>query len=498
MTAKSQGTTAITATAKNTGDGSLVYATIPFTVTGGSAQQLTALSIIPNTLTLSATGQPGTLNALGTSGSTGLVEDVTSSPQIAWISTNPAIATVSTPLAPTQTCTLNTAVPPVQVCTNDPDGMVKGVSVGSTNITAEWTNTPAAGSTPAVVVTAQATVTVTSTPAAEPLLSILTLPSVVTDLNLDGTAQFLAYGTFSTAPTVLDITNGFFHAGFPTASCTAAYAAANSEALAADAAANLPVTNLPYAQCSFEPTNWVSTNPFNFPVNSAGTAGATGGLSTATSAGVADIYAIASNPDSTLVYSPIATFNCPYAAPTYGTITVTNANGTTTTTTDYNDLLSPGTCNSLTVGDSLLTTLTVFNAGVNTSGWLITAPTATGTPDVIHCGGTAEQATPEGSVCEAAYPNGTSVVVEAQSLPATNPVPSVNFGGWSSSPLSSCIPCTYNSGTGACPTTPAPAITTTGPNYCVVQVGGGCTLSSQTQTYTCSNQSNVSVGAIFN
>ena len=490
VTAVGQGTTAITAMATNT-DGTLVYTTVPFTVVAGSAQQMNALTIIPGSLTLSATGQPGYLVALGTSTVTGLQEDVTSSPQLAWSSSNPAIATVSSALAPTQTCIVNATPPPAQICTNDPDGLVKGVSVGSTNITAEWTN-PASGSTPSSVVTAQASIDVTSTPAAEPLLSIVALPSSITDLNLDGTAQYLAYGTFSSAPTLLDITNGFFHAGFPNPGCTATYAAANAAAVAADTAANLPVTNLPYAQCTFVPVTWISTAPYDFPVNSAGTAGATGGLSTAYASGNTNIYAVASNPDSTLVYSSLVTFNCPYAAPTYATITTT-VNGVTTTTYDFSDMLSPGTCNTFTIADSLLTTLTVFNAGVNTTGWLITASSATGTPDVIHCGGSVEQATLEGSVCEATYPNGTPVILTATSIPAINPVPAVKFGGWSSS----CVPCTL-SGATCTPIAAPPFYSETGPNWCMVQVGGGCTLSSYTGTYTCSDESNISVGAIFN
>ena len=368
------------------------------------------------------------------------------------------------------------------------------MSAGSTNIMAEWTNPCSPGPCTPTTVTAQASVTVTSTPAAEPLLSIVALPSSITDLNLDGTAQYLAYGTFSTAPTLLDITNGFFHAGFPNAGCTATYAAANAAVVAADTAANLPVSNLPYTQCTFVPVTWISTAPFDFPVNSAGTAGATGGLSTAYASGNTNIYAVASNPDSTLVYSPLVTFNCPYLAPTYATITTT-VGGVTTTTYDFSNMLSPGTCNSFTVADSLLTTLTVFNAGVNTSDWLITADSATGTPNVIHCGGTVEKATLEGSVCEATYPNGTPVILTATSIPAppATPVPLVKFGGWSSS----CIPCTLSGGT--CTTIAAPPYyTETGPNWCKVQVGGGCTFNNNTGTYTCSNQSNISVGAIFN
>jgi hypothetical protein len=470
VTAVGQGTTAITAIApaNDPSDGSVVTGVATFTVENGVAQQITALTIIPSSLSLSATGQPGQFVALGTSGTTGLLEDVTDSPQLAWTSSIPAYATV---------CTVAVGSTPA-FCPTTP-GQAQGVSSGTTNITAEFTN-PATASTAANVVTAQASVSVTTTPAAEPLLSIAVEPSSTTDLNLEGTAQFLAYGTFSTAPTLLDITNGFFHSGFPDASCTAAYASADAAAVAADAAANLPLTNLPYAQCSFVPVNWISTVPFDFPINSAGAAGATGGLATADASGNTDIYAIAANPDGTLVYSTtssgMATFNCPYAAPTYGTITVTNANGTTTTTTDYSDLLNPGTCNTLTIADSLLSTLTVFNAsttstGLNQSNWLITAPSATGTANVIHCG---PGSTSGGSVCEATYPNGTPVVLTA---PAET---GVNFGGWSSN-------CTDT----------AP-VTAAGPNSCTVVVGGGCTLNPNTGTYTCTNSSNVTVGAIFN
>jgi hypothetical protein len=465
VTAVGQGTAAITATAANK-DGTLVYATVPFSVTGGSAEAMTALTIIPNSIALSATGQPGTLIALGTSGSTGLEQDVTASPQLAWSSSNPTIATV---------CTLAEAGV-LTVCPSPTTpGQVIGVSEGSTTVTAEFTN-PATNGTPSSVVTATASIGVTVTAAAEPLLSITVLPTSTTDDNLEGTAQFLAFGTFSTAPTTLDITNGFFHSSFPTASCTAAYAAADATAAAAG-------TALPYAQCSFVPVTWVSTDPFGFPINSAGAAGANGGLSTADASGNTDIYAVASNPDGTLVNSSVsgngmAVFNCPYVAPTYGTTTVTNPNGTTTTTTDYNDVLNIGSCNYLTIGNGLLSTLTVFNAsltstGLNQANWLITAPSATGTPDVIHCGGTTEQATLEGSVCEATYPNGSVITLTA---PAET---GVNFGGWSDN-------CTAT----------AP-VTSAGPNSCTVVVGGSCTYNQQTTTYIC-GASNISVGAVFN
>jgi hypothetical protein len=471
VTAVGQGTAAITATTANT-DGSFVYTTVPFTVQAGSSEQMTALTIVPTSLTLSATGQPGTFVVLGTSAVTGLQEDVTNSPQLTWTSSNPTIATV---------CTVAVANTPA-FCPTTP-GQVVGVSAGSTTITAEFYNQLATATSPALVETATAPVTVTTTPAAEPLLSISALPTSTTINDLLGTGQYLAYGTFSTAPTTLDITNGFFHGGFPDATCTAAFAAANTDAAAKDAAANLPVTNLPYAQCSFVPVTWVTTAPYIFPINSAGAAGATGGLVTADGSGTDDIYVVTSNPDSTLVYSPVVTFNCPYVAPTYGTTSVT-VDGVTTTTTDYSKLLNPGSCNSLTIGESLLSTLTVFNTGVNTSNWLVTAPSATGTADVIHCGGTTEQATQEGSICTASYPDGSVITLTA-------PIESgVQFGGWSD---------TCDPPFGATYTSPNPnPSSVTGPNTCTVTMGGNCTSNPNTGAETCTNSSNVSVGAIFN
>ena len=452
VTAVTQGTVAITAVASNT-DGSVVTGVATFSVTNGAAQQITSLTIIPGSLSLSATGQPGQFIAIGTSGATGLQEDVTTSPQLAWTSSIQAYATIST---------LPSANP----------GQAQGVSAGTTNITAEYTN-PKVGLTPSNVVTATASVAVTNTPAAEPLLSVTLLPTTVTILDLEGTAQFLAFGNFSTAPTVLDITNGFYHGGFPDATCTSSDAIQDTT----DAeAGKSPVT---FPQCQFVIVTWVSLpNPFVFPINSAGAPGGLGGLITADGSGTAAVYAVAPNPDGTLVYSsPAGSFNCPYAAPTYATETVTIGT-VTTTTTDFNDVLTIGTCNNLTIGNGLLSTLTVFDAGeestgLDQAGWLITAPSATGTPDVIHCGGTTEQTSLGGSVCEATYPNGTSVTLTA---PA---VPGVHFGGWSSN-------CTAQG-----------AVTAAGPNSCTVVVGGSCTLDQTSGTYQCT-QSNVSVGAIFN
>ena len=143
------------------------------------------------------------------------------------------------------------------------------------------------------------------------------------------------------------------------------------------------------------------------------------------------------------MYSPPALFNCPYTAYVPATATTPEV---------------LGTCNSHTIASGLLVTLTVFNEGLNTTDWLLTAPSATGTPDVIHCG---PGSTSGGSVCAATYPLHTAVTITA-------PAGTGAFGGWS-----------WNC-------TPNVAVTAAGPNSCTVILGDG------------PNSSNQSVGAIFN
>jgi hypothetical protein len=87
--------------------------------------------------------------------------------------------------------------------------------------------------------------------------------------------------------------------------------------------------------------------------------------------------------------------------------------------------------------------LTVYNEGLNTTTWLVTAPSATNTPNVLHCGPGSSAASLGSSVCVATYPVGTTVTLTA-------PAGAGAFGGWS-----------YNC-------TPTAAITAGGPNSCTV------------------------------
>lgn len=363
-TALAQGTVTITAIYSNSTTGTAVTGTATFTVTNGTSEQYTAVTIIPGSQSVSASGQTGQFIALATSG-TGVQQDVTSSKQIKWSSSIPSVATVNS------------------------TGLAAGVSAGTSSITAELTNPDGS------IVSATAAVTVTSTPAPEPLLSLTIIPSAITVGNLQDTGQFLAIGTYSTAPTVRDLTNS---------------------------------------------VTWISSAPNAFPVNTNGTGnpnpGAPAGVVTAYGSGNAVIVAEATDPTTGSIQTATATFNCPLILPTPTTA---------------------GSCYPGSQAAGLLATLTVYNEGNSTSGWLVTAPSATGTPNVLHCGPGSSAAGLGGSVCVATYPVGTTVTLTAPSGTGAQ------FGGWSAN----------------CPV--VGSITAAGPNSCTV-------------TLTTSD----TVGAIFN
>jgi uncharacterized protein YjdB len=341
--------------------------------TGGGGTQTTysALTIIPSTVSVSASAGTSNLIALASSGSTGYQTDVTNSPNIQWYSSSPKIASVG----------LNT-------------GIITGGNVGSTTITAELT-IPGTGG----ILTAYTNVTTTSTPAPEPLISLTIIPSSATMGALKDQVQLLAIGTYATAPFTRDLTNS---------------------------------PNL----------TWISAFPNDITVdnNNGGGSGATAGVVTvyeSTLAAGVPIIAEAVNPQDGTIQTATATVACPLVLP--------NPAGNPPT---------PGSCYPGSEGSSLLSTLTVYNEGLNTTSdpgvtanWLITASSATGTADVIHCGpGWVNNGNSGGSVCTATYPVGTTVTLTA---PAQK---GVNFGGWS-----------YNCAAQG-------TVTAVGPNTCTVNL----------------------------
>ena len=364
-TAVSLGTVTITVTYPT--GGTTLTNTATFTVGSGSPgngsnEEFTAVTIIPDSQSVSASGQMGQFIALATLGANGLEEDVTNSPQLTWLSSIPSVATVTSGLA-------------------SGNGQATGVSLGTSTITAELKNPDGS------LVSNFSTVNVTLTPAPEPLLSLTIIPSAITVGNLLDAGQFLAIGTYSTPPTTRDLTNS---------------------------------------------VEWLTSAPSVFPVNSNGSGvpsgGANAGIVTAYGNGSATIIAEATGPPTGnppvpgTIQTATATFSCPLVLPTPTTA---------------------GSCYPGSEASSLLSTLTLYNEGLNTTDWLVTAPSATGTPNVLHCGPGSTGAGLGGSVCVATYPVGTTVTLTA-------PAGAGAFGGWS-----------YNC-------VPTSAVTAAGPNTCQV------------------------------
>jgi uncharacterized protein YjdB len=298
-----------------------------------------------------------------------------------------------------------------------PSGLVTGVSAGTATIAGILTNSDGS------VVSSTASVAVSITSAPEPLLSLTIIPSSLSVGNLQGTGQFLAIGTYSTPPYVRDLTNS---------------------------------PNL----------TWISSFPNSFPVNtnSGGNSGATAGIVTAYASGSAVIIAEAKNPADGTIQTATAQFNCPLIEPVAATPPTATSPGTAGT---------PGSCFPGSQAPGLLQTLTVYNEGLNpndaTGNWLVTAPSASGTLNVLHCGpGWTVDGNTTGSVCSATYPLLTVGGIPSTTVVLTAPArQGVSFAGWS-------FNCTPN------PVVPDPV----GPNSCTITI-----TPANTQ---------ITVGAIFN
>jgi hypothetical protein len=269
-------------------------------------------------------------------------------------------------------------------------------------------------------VSSSATVTVTA-PASGPggsgpvssegLISLTIVPSAITVGDLQDTGNFVAIGTYAVAPVVRDVTNSVV---------------------------------------------WSSSFPQYFPVtsNTGGNAGATAGIVTAYGSGVnAQITAEVTDPVTQSIQYATATFSCPYVAPCPCTLAYGGC------AVDVPSCPNGPVAGSCFPGSEpinpLLSSVTVYNEGLNNTTWLVTAPSATGTPNVINCGPGAGKGN---SVCTAYYPVNVPFTLTA-------PAGTGNFGGWSHN-------CTPN------PNPPTAA----GPNT--------CTLTPTTSSET--------VGAIFN
>jgi len=299
----------------------------------------------------------------------------------------------------TSTVTWTSTVP--AVATVNASGLATAVGAGTTAITASATSYNGHVSS-----SSQLTVTASSGGinggSGGNILSLTIIPSGIVFGSLTQSGQFLAIGTFSAAPTVRDLTNS---------------------------------------------VKWLTSQPNKYPVtnyssSATGTGTQNGGVVTAYEASVGNVGATitAEATDSNgSIATATAGVGCPLVLP--------------------NPPTTPGSCYQAI--PQLLSTLTVYNEGLNPNtpeqggNWLVTAPSATGTPAVINCGPGAGAGK---SVCTATYPLGSTVTLTAPTQTG------VKFGGWSSN-------CT-NTGT----------ISQNGPNTCTVNL----------------SSSDATVGAIFN
>ena len=351
-TGVSQGTATITALFTNQ-DGSIANGTATFQVIGGTPEAVTALTVYPSTQSLIQAEQ-SQFFVVGTQGSTGLQVDETGA--VTWASSNTNVATIGT-------------------AGNGTPGLATAVGAGSTTITATYTNADKS------VVVAAATVTVSVGTAQEPLISINIVPAAVTVSNKGMTAQYLAFGTYSTNPPIRDITN------------SVTWISTLPEVASIDSC-GAPTSGPGQGVCPGGGTGPVGP--------SGGLPGEYAGLATSQGyTGNSVIYAIdnTTNPDGTVVLSNPQTFTCkdPVAQVCIQTVPTPQ-----------------------------FATVTVFIQGDQTApaGEYVTAPSDTGSPNLIHCG--RQWTGSGGQVCTGTYAVGSTIVL-TENLAAG----STFFGGWS-------------------------------------------------------------------
>jgi uncharacterized protein YjdB len=240
-TGVSQGTATITALFTNSSDQSVVTGSATFQIIGGTTEQVTALTIYPSAQATTSLTQQTQFFVIGTQGSSGLQFDVTS--QVAWSSSDTSVVTIGTQGSGTP-------------------GLATAVGAGTSTITATYTNSDSSK------VVATASFSATLGQSQEPLLSINVVPGDATVSNKGMTTQFLAFGNYSTTPTVRDITNQ---------------------------------------------VTWMTTNIEVGSIGNGGVAGESAGLATSMGyTGNTVIYALdtKTNPDGTVVLSNPVTFTC--------------------------------------------------------------------------------------------------------------------------------------------------------------------------------------------
>jgi len=420
-TAVSQGTSTITALYTNASDGTVATGTGTFAVAGGVPEQITGLTIYPGSQSLVQSEQTQFF-VVGTQGTNGLQTDVTKG--VAWTSTDTNVGTIGS-------------------AGNGTPGLATAVGAGSTTITATWTNPDK------TVVVATATLAVTIGATQEPLISINIVPGGATVSNKGMSAQFMAFGTYSTNPTTRDITN------------SVTWVSLMPEVAEIDSC----------GAAASGPDIGVCPNGGTGPIGpSGGLPGEYAGLATSMGAtGDTVIYAIdnTTNPDGTVVVSNPQQFTCmdpklQYCIP----IVPTPQLATVTVFIEGEQSYVPSLLNPATNLDY---------------GEYVTAPTDTGTPNLIHCGREwTDVGGAGGQVCTGTYEPG-AVITLTEDLPPGDP----HFGGWSTG--SGCV---HADGT---PLSPAELITSTTCTLSTVSIDP----TTLVVTRTTGVWGNLSAGVIF-
>jgi hypothetical protein len=174
VTGVSVGTAGITASMQ--GAFGIVTDTSNITVTAATGGRiLSALTVTPGSQTITSTGQTAQLIAIGTYTAAPLTQNLSAT--ATWSSSN------------------------VQVATVNSSGLVSGVGIGLTTVTAFATASDGS------VISGTATVTVTTAPSGRILTSLSVIPPSQTVTVVGETAQFIAIGTYSAAPLTADLTN---------------------------------------------------------------------------------------------------------------------------------------------------------------------------------------------------------------------------------------------------------------------------------------------------
>lgn len=455
-TGVSAGTATITASMN--GFPGVVSATATLTVTGNGTggnpvPSLVSISILPGSQSVATPGSTGQFLAIGTT-STGSTENVTAN--ASWGSSSSSVATING------------------------SGLATGTGQGTATITAVATNPDN------TVATGTATFTVQNSSTNQ--VTALSLIPGSQSMALNQTGQLIALGTMGSSGVQQDLTTavawsssnpavatvgtastpgtrpGLVTGVSPgTTTITAEYTNAgspggvvtSSAAFTVAATASEPLLSLqivpvsqqliyldetaqflaigtfaspPYTRDLTDSVTWVSSAIQVATINTTGTSlpgsggnGSPAGLATVLHSGTTAITAIAQNPDGSQMTAASA-LTCTLCT------TGSNPNG--------------------------LATLTIYGSGNNTTTWEVTAPSATGTPDVIHCG---PGSTSGGSVCVGSYPLGSTVTLTTTTG---------SFGGWTAN----CKPVDANGN----PSTPTAA----GPNYCQVTLSNADTVGA--------------------